>query len=191
MSDAAPKRRLASLWLIIGLSAAPVLAAYVMYYFLPPRAQVNRGELLEPRPLPDAGLELLDGSVFNLSRLKGKWVLAIIDSARCDEPCRRKLYSLRQVRLAQGRNMDRVERLWLIADRADPDPALAAGFEGTWFVRATSSAVLAAFPAADAASDHIYIIDPLGNLIMRYGGNADPRDVVKDMERLLKASRIG
>lgn len=191
MSDAAPKRRLASLWLIIGLSAAPVLAAYVMYYFLPPRAQVNRGELLEPRPLPGAGLELLDGSVFNLSRLKGKWVLAIVDSARCDEPCRRKLYSLRQVRLAQGRNMDRVERLWLIADRADPDPALAAGFEGTWFVRAASSAVLAAFPAAGAASDHIYIIDPLGNLIMRYAGNADPRDVVKDMERLLKASRIG
>lgn len=192
MSDAAPKkRRLASLWLIIGLAAAPVVAAYVMVYFLPSPGRMNRGELLEPRPLPDAGLEWLDGSAFKLARLKGKWVLAMVDSADCGEPCRRKLHYLRQVRLAQGKNMDRVERLWLIADRAQPEPALLAGFEGTWFVRAASGPVPAAFPAAKAVSDHIYIIDPLGNLIMRYSENADPRDIVKDLERLLKASRIG
>jgi len=191
MPGAAPKRSLTSLWLIIAAAAAPMAAAYVLYQFLPPSARVNRGELLEPRPLPDAGLQLLDGSAFKLARLKGKWVLAMIDTARCDEPCRRKLHHLRQVRLAQGRNMDRIERLWLIADRGEPEPVLAAGFEGTWFVQAASSPVPAAFPAANAPSDHIYIIDPLGNLIMRYPPNADPRDVVKDMERLLRASRIG
>ena len=108
MSDARPrKRNLASLSLIAALAVAPVAGSYLMYYFWPPERSVNYGELLEPRPLPDPALTLADGAPFQLASLKGKWVLAMADAADCDAYCEKKLIYMRQLRLTQGKNMDR------------------------------------------------------------------------------------
>lgn len=186
-----PRSSYLSLWLIIVLAAAPMAAAYLAYYFWPPAAQTNYGELLEPKPLPEAVLELVDGSRFELSRLRGKWVLATIDSGKCGAYCRQKLYYLRQLRLAQGKDMDRIERVWFVSDEAQPARETAAAYQGTWLVRVSGSTLLAHFPARGAVSDHIYVIDPLGNVMMRYPRDADPPRMVKDLARLLKASRIG
>lgn len=191
MSNEKPKKGLLSLWLLIALCAAPVVASYVAYYFLKPSGHVNYGELLEPRPLPDAKLALADGTPFAWHQLKGKWVLAIIDSGNCDAECQRKLLFLRQVRLTQGKDMDRIERVWLISDGVNPAAAIIAEYRGTWLVRAAGSDFLRVFPAPAAPADHIYVIDPLGNLMMRYPRNADPRRIIKDVTRLLKVSRIG
>lgn len=162
-----------------------------MYYFWPPERSINYGELLEPRPLPDPALTLADGTPFRLSSLKGKWVLAMVDGAECDAYCEKKLITMRQLRLTQGKNMDRVERVWLISDEAAPRGAAVADYPGTWVARATGSALLPPFPARPAASDHIYLIDPLGNLMMRYPRDPDPQLMIKDLTRVLKASRIG
>ena len=191
MSGAAPKKKLTSLWLIIALTTAPVIASYGLYYFWPPESTVNYGELIEPRPLPDPALSLAGGGPFRLSQLRGKWVLAIVDSGRCDAGCERKLLYLRQLRLTQGREKERVERVWILSDDESPRAGAIEPYAGTWRVRAAGTGLPDAFPAPRSAADHIYVIDPLGNLMMRFPRDPDPRRLIKDLARLLKASRVG
>jgi len=192
MSDAAPRARSRGiLWLIVAVAAAPVVASYLVYYFWPPGRTANYGELIEPRPLPDPPLTLADGTPFRLSRLKGKWVLVSVDSGHCDAECERKLVYIRQLRLTQGKDMERIERAWLVSDDAAPAGATVELSQGTWIVRAAGTGLIGNFPAPRAAADHIYIIDPLGNLMMRFPPDPDTRRMIKDLSRLLKASQIG
>ena len=181
----------ATVWLILAVAVAPVAASYLLYYFWPPVRTVNYGELIEPRPLPDVRLALADGTPFRLSQLKGKWVLVSVDSGRCEAECDRKLVYMRQLRLTQGKDMDRVERAWLVADEVVPRAETVARYPGTWMLRAAGTGVIEHFPAPHAATDHIYVIDPLGNLMMRFPRDPDTRRMVKDLSRLLKASRVG
>ena len=184
-------RSTTSLWLIGALCAAPVIASYSVFYFAPPSRHTNYGELLATRPLPEERLRLADGTAFQLSRLKGKWVLLLVDSGNCGEFCRRKLFTLRQLRLAQGKDMERIERAWLISDDTAPPAAAADEYQGTWLVHAAGSELLKQLPAERTPADHIYLVDPLGNQVLRYPRDADPSKIIKDLERLLKASRIG
>lgn len=190
MSGASARRSHWPLWAIAAIAAAPLVASLVAYYLAPPEGHVNHGELIAPRLLPDAQLRLLDGTPFRFGQLKGKWALVTIDAADCGERCRQKLYYMRQVRTAQGREMQRVERVWLVSDESAPDSRTLAAIEGTWVARAPRE-VQAAFAAQAAPSDHIYVVDPLGNLMMRYPPDPDPRRMIKDLSRLLRASRIG
>ncbi len=191
MSDAPPKRSRKVLWVMLALTVAPVATSYLIFYFWPPSRTVNYGELIEPRRLPDARLALADGTPFQLSRLRGKWVLVTVDSGACNASCEKKLYYMRQVRRAQGKEMERVERAFLINDGAAMAPDRMAPYAGTWMIRAAGTAVLGLFPAQGSGSAHIYLVDPLGNLMMRYPPDPDPRRMIRDLQRLLKASRIG
>jgi len=191
MSDAAPKKKLTSLWLIIALVAAPVVASYLLYFTWEPDRTVNYGELIEPRPLPDPPLALANGEPFRLSQLRGKWLLVSLDSGRCDAHCERKLLYMRQLRLTQGREKERVERVWIATDDAAPRPDTMDPYAGTWRVRAAGADLAGAFPAPRSAADHIYVVDPLGNLMMRFPADPEPRLMIKDLSRLLKASQVG
>jgi len=178
--------------LIVLLCATPVAAAYITFYFWEPRqGTMNYGELLPPRLLPDAELQSLDGRPFRISELRGKWLLLQVDSAACSQSCRKKLYFLRQLRLTQGKDMDRIERVWVIDDGGTPQQQLVKEYAGTWLIRDTSGALLAVFPSANSPQDHIYVVDPRGNLMLRFPRNADPRKMIKDISRLLMASQIG
>lgn len=152
---------------------------------------MNYGELVNPLPLPQAKLARVDGQPFDLAEFRGRWVLVQVDQARCPEWCEKKLHYMRQVRLTQGREMGRVERLWLVTDDAPVAKGLLSGYEGTHFVRVRGSGLLAQFPAERDVRDHIYLIDPLGNLMLRYPRDPDPSRMKKDLERLLKVSRVG
>lgn len=157
----------------------PVGASYLIWWLdLAPGTAGNYGTLLTPRPaaLPPA------------VQLKGKWVLVQFDSGACDAGCERKLYFMRQVRRAQGREMARVARLWLVTDKVAPRAEVLAAIEGTVIIPAP---VGADFPAERSVSDHIYLVDPLGNLMMRFPRDADPSRVIKDIQRLLRASSFG
>ena len=178
------------MWLIVALATAPVAGSYLLYYFWPPARTVNYGELIAPRPLPDAPLALSDGSAFRLSQLKGRWMLVSVDAGKCDANCDRKLLYMRQLRLTQGKERERVERVWLISDGVVPAPATLAAYEGTWAVRAGES-LLKLFPAPDQPSLHIYVVDPLGNLMMRFPRDPEPRGMIRDLQRLLRASQVG
>jgi hypothetical protein len=192
MSDAAPPARTsrATLWLIIALAAAPVAASYLLYYFWTPERSVNYGELIGPTPLPDVSLELADGTPFRLSQLKGKWVLVSLDTGQCDAACDRKLLYMRQLRLTQGKEMERVERLWLVVDGVAPRPGALEPYPGTLAARADAGLAVR-FPAPNGPAEHIYLVDPLGNLMMRFPRDPEPRRMIRDLQRLLRASQVG
>ena len=116
-------------------------------------------------------------------------MLVSFDTAACDAYCERKLYFMRQVRRAQGKNQARVERLWVVSDAAPPRAALLEAIEGTHLAR--DAGLAAHFSAAGAASDHLYLVDPLGNLMMRVPREPDPSRILKDLQRLLRVSQIG
>ena len=179
------------LLLLAALMSAPIVLSYLFYIWGAPSASVNYGELIEARLLPEIALRKTDGATFGISQLRGKWVMLMVDSGACDEPCRKKLYYLRQVRLTQGVEMERIERVWLIDDGKMPEAGVAEEYQGTWLIDAKGSELLKTFPAAVSSHDHIYLIDPLGNLMMRFPRDADPSRMVKDLKRLLKVSRIG
>jgi len=180
-----------SLWLIVALCVAPVIASYVAYYAAPPAGHTNYGELLNAPPLPNAHLRLVDGAPFEMHELRAKWVLLMADSAQCGDACQRKLFMLRQLRLTQGKDMDRIERAWLITDDGAVAEKLAEEYRGTWLIRTGSGEILKGLPVERPLADYIYLIDPLGNVVLRYARDAEPGRIIKDLTRLLKTSRIG
>jgi hypothetical protein len=180
-----------SLLLIAAVVAAPIVAAYALFHFWRPSAFTNYGQLLPPARIADAGIRQADGSEFKLDALKGKWVLLVVDSGTCDAFCRQKLYQIRQVRLTQGQDMERIERTWLLDDDARPSDELVAEYQGTRIIPARGSPLLSRLPADASVRDHIYVVDPLGNLMMRYPRDADASKIKKDVTRLLRVSRVG
>ncbi|MBC7782123.1 MAG: cytochrome C oxidase subunit I [Proteobacteria bacterium] len=194
-------RRRLPLFALIALCATPVVGPYLLWFFWQPSEFSNYGELVEPRVMPDVVLEPLVPAARGAgtlpsttdATLRGKWFLLIADGAACDARCERKLYHIRQLRTMQGKDMERVERVWLIDDRSEPGTRLHESFAGTWVVRRPDPALIGALPVqvAGDARDHIYLVDPLGNLMMRYPPDADPSRIRKDLTRLLKYSRIG
>ncbi len=173
------------------LCVAPVAAAYWVFYFSPPSAHTNYGDLLEIKPLPQEPLTLIDGTPFNMSKLQGKWLLMMADSGHCDDYCRYKLFSLHQLRLGQGKNSERIERVWLVTDNVAPAPELLKEYPGTFVVKASNSNLLRTMPSQPLPVDNLFIIDPLGNWVLRYPHGADSAKIIKDLARLLAASRVG
>jgi len=155
-----------------------------------PDHTVNYGELLEVRPLQGTGTNLQDNTIFRDRQLKGAWNLLIIDSGNCEGYCQEKLYTMRQVRLAQNVDKDKVQRIWLISDSAKPNQEITDKYKGTRLVLAEGSDLLKEFPFVDRQEDHIYVVDPMGNLMMRYPKNADPKKMIDDLKRLLKLSHL-
>jgi len=191
MSNDVPPQSRKTLWLVAAVCIAPFVASFAAYYFYQPEGRVNYGELMADKQLPDATLKLVDGSAFSLARLRGKWLFVTVDDAACDAYCEKKLWQIRQVRKTQGKYPERIERVWLITGGGQPAERLRSEFEGTWLVNVEGSAVLEALPHAGARTDHIYLVDPLGNLVLRYPREADPSRMKNDLNRLLRVSRIG
>ena len=179
--EAAVKRGRVKLALLAAFFLLPIGASWIIWWFdLAAGVAGNYGTLLQPRP----------AALPPLAALKGKWVLVQFDDGACNAACERKHYFMRQVRRAQGREMARVERLWLVTDAVRPAGALLAAIEGTT-IDFRGAALAAAFPAESSPSEHIYLVDPLGNLMMRFPREPDPKRVINDLKRLLKASGFG
>lgn len=189
-------RRYRTLYLLLAVCVAPVIASYTAYYLLPPSGRTNYGALIEPqRPLPGLTLHRLDGAAVPAASLRGSWLMVQVDSGACDAACEKKLWKMRQVRLTTGKDADRVQRVWLIVDDAPLATSVIREFDGTRFLRARADEVAAYLPLPDESAarlaDPIWLIDPLGNLMMRWPKDADPSRMKKDLIKLLKASGIG
>jgi hypothetical protein len=115
-------------------------------------------------------------------------VLVTFDASVCGASCERKLYIVRQVRRAQGKDAERIERLWLLTDGGTPRPELLAALDGSR-IGPADAGLRSAFPGDALAS--IYLVDPLGNLMMRFPAEPDPSRMIKDLARLLKYSSFG
>lgn len=188
-------RRNRVLYVLIVVTLAPILASYFAYYVWPPPGRTNYGTLIEPqRPVPSITASGLDGTAFELHSLKGKWVLVMVDGGACDPFCGSKLLQMRQQRTMTGKDRDRIERVWLVTDREPLSTVLMREYEGTLFVRVGERELLSflALPDSPDASlrDHIWMIDPVGNLMLRWPRDPDPKGIKGDIARLLKAEAL-
>jgi hypothetical protein len=181
-------------WKMLALllvSAAPVVASYFMYYVVRPEGRRNYGELVNPqRPLPAfTGIDAQGQSV-PLAQLKDQWLLISVADSACDAACQEHLYLQRQLRETLGKERDRLDWVWLRTGAAPLTEALQ---------QATAPAVVLQVDAAQLATwlepapgqrleDHLYVVDPLGNWMMRFPANLDAKQAKRDLDRLLRAS---
>jgi len=189
---------------VLAVCAAPLIASYFTYYVIKPKGGVtNYGALIDPRqyPIPAMASTTLDGKPARLEDYKGKWIMLKVGPSDCQQDCQDQLFAMRQLRTMQGKEMERIERVWLITDNQPLETMLLRVNDGTRMLRAPADVVQKWLPlengVADQASDHVYLIDPLGNLMMRFPKGAVSSDVEKvkrvhkDIAKLLKASAIG
>lgn len=190
---------------LLGLAAlffVPLAVAFWMYYGpvdWRPSGDASKGDLVDPaRPLPELSLPTMDGPPTDPAFLRGRWTMLYVGDGRCDERCRRALYLMRQSRIALNKDMDRVQRVFLVTghccDRAflpqeHPD-LLVARAEG-----AAAAPLLAPLPEYEglpaAVAGRIYLVDPLGNLLMSYPPGGPDKALLTDLKKLLRLSHIG
>ena len=184
--------------LILAICTLPVIASYFTYYVIRPGGRTNYATLIEPqRPLPS--LEALpaqdmDGHSVPLTTLKGQWLLIVVAPAACGQACERNLFLQRQLREMMGAERDRIQKVWLIDSPEPVAPALAAAVGAAPAVLSyrVERAALERWLEPEhghALEEHLYIVDPLGNWMMRTPANPDPVKLKKDVERLLRASQ--
>lgn len=189
----APDRRAGRriLLLVLALSLMPVVIGGGLYVFgWRPAHGGNHGELIQPpRPLPATGLSREDGTPLPTAELRGKWTLVLAGDGACGDACVKRLQQMRQIQVALNKEMGRVRRLALLPDPADPLVAAARAAQPDLLVARPDAAWRATL--GTAPEHHFYLIDPLGQLIMQYAPNADPKGVQQDLDRLLKYSWVG
>ena len=191
-------RNLRLLALLAGLFFLPLAVAFWMYYgsgWRPVRT-VNHGELITPaRPLPAVHLQpavatdVASGELFH----RRKWSLVYVGDGQCDDNCRKSLYVMRQTRLSLNNEIDRVERVFLATAHCCSQDFLAHEHPGLQVFDASGAAaasLLSLFPAAEREQT-LFIVDPLGNLMMRYDVRQNPKGLLQDLKKLLSLSHIG
>ena len=187
------RRQRLKLLAVLAVCAAPVIASYLTYYVIKPDGRTNYGELVEPQR-PAAGLSVTrpDGTAAGMEAFRGKCVLLTAAPGACDAACAHRLYVMRQVRLTTGKERDRIERVLLLTDQASPAATVLAEHEGLHVLRTAPAALQRALPESQTlAAPSVYVVDPLGNLMMRFPADADPSRMKKDIAKLLRASRVG
>jgi len=196
-SAPAGRNTVAGRWKMLGVllvCVAPIVASYFTYYVIRPDGRRNFGELIDPqRPLPTITGRTLDGQTLVLPSLKGQWLLMTVSGGSCDARCEKNLYLQRQMRETLGKEMGRVDRVWLITDEAAVAPGLLPALKGATVLR-VPAAELAQWLQPEKGSDiqnHLYVVDPVGNWMMRFPPNMDAAAAAKakrDLDRLLRAA---
>ncbi len=179
-----------TLLLIILILGSPVFLAtgYYLMGFNP--GSMNYGTLLEVQKLKGDGLNQMDNTIFRMKDLHGKWTMVTIDSGECNEACKLKLFYMRQARIIQHTEKDRVERLWLIDDNKTVSDELREEHEGTLFISAKGSELIKAIETEKTHRNHIYLVDFMGNLMMRFPEDLEPKKMSEDIKRLLHVSQL-
>lgn len=193
----ASSRTLGGRWkmlLVFLVCASPVVASYFTYYVVRPASQHSFGQLIAPqRPLPDIVGTTPQGEAVNLRALKGQWLLVSVSSGACDEACGKRLYFQRQLRESLGKDKDRLDWVWLVRDAVPLAEALQPALQQATVLR-VPTADLATWlepEAKHALDEHLYLVDPLGNWMMRFPANLDAHgasQAKRDLARLLRAS---
>lgn len=194
------RRSRTQIWILVAVFFAPLALAFLLYYgsggWRPP-GSTNRGELISPpRPLPSVALPTPGGAPLAAETWHGKWTLLYVGDGRCDGHCRAALTLMRQTRLALNEDMTRVQRIFLATGNCCDRAYLDAEHPGLLVAlgdNAAGAALLAAFPDGAPAMDGVvYVIDPLGNLMMRHAPQPPPaKGLLEDLRKLLKLSHIG
>jgi hypothetical protein len=187
-------RNLRTLALLAALFLLPLVAAFCTYYGTSwrPGAHVNHGQLISPaRPLPAAALKSIPPGAI-VRPFHGTWTLVYIGDGGCDAACHDSLLLMRQTRLALNTDMTRVSRVFLITAGCCALGFLTREHPGLTLLDASgpnAAALLQQFPGE--RSHTVYVVDPLGNLMMSYDARSNPRGLLEDLQKLLRLSQIG
>ena len=180
--------------MVLLVCAAPVIASYFTYYVVRPEGRRNFGELITPPvDMPDLQARDARGEVVPLTSLKGQWLLVAVGGGACDAACQENLYFQRQLRESLGKDKDRLDRVWFITDDAPVKQGLLPALNQSQVLRLNAQALQGWLkPAADhALADHLYLVDPMGNWMMRFPAHMNVSSASKakrDLERLMRAS---
>ncbi len=181
--------------LVLLACAAPVVASYFTFYVLRPEGRSNYATLIEPSRAMPATLPLsdLEGRPVGAATLRGQWLLVVVGRAGCDSDCEQRLFMQRQLREMTGRERDRIDKLWLVTDDAPIAPALRAALDAapaTTVLRVPAPALQQwlAPAAGESLESHVYVVDPMGQWMMRAPPHADPARFKRDIDKLLRAS---
>lgn len=193
----AAQRSRSGRWKALGvllICAAPVVASYFTYYVIRPEGRRNYGELIDPqRTLPELTTTALDGTAAPLASLKGQWLLVSVAGGGCDAACQKHLYLQRQLRESLGKEKDRLDWVWLVSDAAPVPAELMPALQKATVLRMDAAALQNWLAPAQGHQlpEHLYVVDPMGNWMMRFPAAMDAEGAAKakrDLERLLRAS---
>lgn len=169
---------------IVVIGILPLLAALYFRYLSPPEVAATAGQPLDPVRMPFELLRRVDGATLDHPEVSGKWLVILAAPGSCDERCRHALYLTRQARTAQGRNMTRIDRLWLITDATAPAPDLMTAHPDLVLVRATDGKVLQLLGGSEHR--HINLVDRRGLLVFRYSDDPEPKAFIRELGKLIK-----
>ncbi len=182
--------------------AAPMTAAYLLYYggWRPASARPHGELVVPPRLIADIELATLEGTAVRFHSFQRRWSMLTFSSGECAAACERTLYKIQQVITAQGREAGRVRGVMVVTDalaldmlryqlKDYPDVKAVIGTPANIALLARQFELPAGSPLS--GSRRVYIVDPLGNLMMSYPADADPSGIRKDLTRLLRVSRVG
>lgn len=174
----------------------PFIGGWLAFYVFDYRPDSkNYGELVQPvRAMSFPELTSQDGRVLTNSFWK-KWSFVILSNSQCDELCKKNLYYLRQMRVALGRDMDRVQNILISARIPDDDfVQFLTEYPKLTVINQANRDLMDAFklPGIEPGETSVlYLIDPAGNLMMTYSAVNEPASILSDLRRLLRISQIG
>jgi hypothetical protein len=184
--------------MVLAICAAPVILSYFTYYVIRPESRGNYGELIDPqRPLPALTGTALDGGAVALPSLRGQWLLISVAGGACDAACEKHLYLQHQLREGLGKNKERLDWVWLVADGEPVRPSLLPALAQATVLRVDPQQLARWLAPAQGGqlADHLYLVDPLGNWMMRFPAldparldTAAAKNIKRDLERLLRAA---
>lgn len=193
------KRGRLKMLLVLLVCASPVIASYFTYFVIRPEGRTNYGELVLPTREMPASLPLatLDGAPVAPAALRGQWLLVVVMPPVCDAACEKRLFMQRQLREMLGREAERLDKLVLVADAPAAAPALKPELRAA--LEAAPAATVLRTPrealaqwlapaAGHALEEHLYVVDPLGQWMMRMPAAAEPQRVMRDLTKLMRGS---
>ena len=169
---------------IVAIGVLPLLAALYFRYVSPPAVKATVGQRLDPVPLPFELLQRLDGSPLVHPEVSGKWLVVFAAPGGCDDRCRHTLYLTRQARTAQGRNMARIDRLWVVTGPTRPAADLMAAHPDLVLTKATDAKLLEILGGSE--SRHINLVDRRGLVVFRYSDDPEPEAFIRELGKLIK-----
>lgn len=182
------------LLLLAAVFLGPLFAAFLFYYGefgWQPAGSTENGQLIVPPPvLPDVPLRPNSGE--ESPRLRGKWSLIMLGDGHCDEVCQTVLHETRQVRLALNKDRDRVQRVFYTTDGILDREFIETEHPGLVVIDENAPIASVLLEAIDAREPgDVFLVDPIGNLIMRFPRETGMGGIHSDLKQLLKLSRIG
>ena len=197
--DSKKKNRLILVVITLAFLSPIVISWWVINYtdVVSAGGKSNYGDLFEP-PRPIENLGLYDPVAEKEYELHGKWSLVYL-ADRCDQACLDNLYRMRQIHIAMDKHSLRVQRILVFLQQEAADLSLVfADYAGQRVINTDLGArqkLISLFKKSEddapLTQQRLYIIDPLGNLMMSYPADINPRGIMKDLKKLLKTSRIG